>query len=59
MFVETSNNDAAYCSQAQSISQWAVGNWSSESRMLHAFFLSFQEDIDSAVEFYEKKYISE
>ena len=57
MFAETSNIDEAHCSQAQSISQWAVGNWSSESRMLRACFLSFQEDTWSVVEFYEKIYI--
>ena len=58
MFVETSNTDEAHCFQVQSISLWAVGNRSSESHMLHTFFLSFQEDIESA-EFYEKIYITE
>ena len=57
MFVETSNIDEAHCSQAQSISQRAVGNQSSESRMLYVFFLSFQEDVESAAEFYEKMFL--
>ena len=59
MLVETSNINEAHCSQTQSISQCAVDNRSLESRMLHVFFLSFQEDIESSVEFYEKIYIIE
>lgn len=51
MFVETSNVNEAHCSQVQSISQLAVGDRSLESHMLHAFILSFEEDIESAVEF--------